>query len=168
MTAITAREQGEIDEANASGQPPVVFVHGLWLLANSWDPWRVFFQEHGFTTLAPGWPDDPETVAAAREHPAAFAGKTVGAVTDHIAAVIKQLDRKPVVIGHSFGGMIAQKLAGLVLAAVTVAIAPPPIIAGENDNTVPWRSPTPPTSNTPKTRPDRDQQDAWARPRAHD
>jgi pimeloyl-ACP methyl ester carboxylesterase len=126
MTASTARKQRDIDEANASGQPPVVFVHGLWLLASSWDSWRAFFAEHGFATLAPGWPDDPETVAAAREHPEAFAGQTIGAVTDHIANVIKQLDRKPVVIGHSFGGMIAQKLAGLGLAAVTVAIDPAP------------------------------------------
>ncbi len=126
MPAITAREQREIDEANASGKQPVVFIHGLWLLASSWDRWRDLFAEWGFATLAPGWPDDPESVEEARKHPDAFAGKAVGAVTDHFAAVINKLDRKPVVIGHSFGGMIAQKLAGLGLAASAVAIDPAP------------------------------------------
>src|SRR6266571_3495622 len=64
MTVLTTHEQQEIDRANTSGKQPVVFVHGLWLLASSWDNWRQFFEERGYTTLAPGWPDDPETVEA--------------------------------------------------------------------------------------------------------
>lgn len=124
---ITTREQTEIERANASGQQPVVFVHGLWLLPSSWAAWRDFFEEHGFTTLAPSWPDDPETVAEARAHPEVFAGKSVQGITNHMAAVIGRLDRKPIVIGHSFGGLIVQKLAGMGLAAATIAIDPGPV-----------------------------------------
>ena len=124
--ALTEREQAEIDHANESGRQPVVFVHGLWLLASSWDPWRALFEERGYAALAPGWPDDPATVAEAREHPEVFAGKSVGQVTDHFAEAIAGLTRKPIVIGHSFGGLITQKLAGQGLAAGSVAIDPAP------------------------------------------
>jgi pimeloyl-ACP methyl ester carboxylesterase len=104
----------------------VVFVHGLWLLPESWTPWRSLFEQQGFTTLAPGWPDDPETVEEARLHPEVFAGKSVAGVTEHFAAAIRALNRKPIVVGHSFGGLIAQKLAGMELSEMTVAIDPAP------------------------------------------
>src|SRR4051794_5451479 len=91
MTALTAREQREIDQANQSAKPPVVFVHGLWLLASSWANWREVFEERGFATLAPDWPDDPATVAEARKRPEVFAGKSVGGVTDHVADVVRKL-----------------------------------------------------------------------------
>jgi pimeloyl-ACP methyl ester carboxylesterase len=123
---LTTRETEEIERANVSGRPTVVFVHGLWLLASSWDRWREFFEAHGYTTLAPGWPDDPSTVEEGRTRPELFAGKTVGAVTDHYATAIEQLTRKPAVIGHSFGGLITQKLAGQGLASVSVPIDPGP------------------------------------------
>ncbi len=122
----TTREQSEVDAANGSGRQPVVFVHGLWLLAPSWDPWRALFQEKGYATVAPGWPDDPETTAAARENPDVFAGKSLGQITDYQAAIVKQLTRKPIIIGHSFGGLLTQKLAGMGLAAGAVAIDPAP------------------------------------------
>jgi pimeloyl-ACP methyl ester carboxylesterase len=125
-TTITAAEQAEIDRANASGAQPVVFVHGLWLLPSSWDGWRSHFEDHGFVTLAPGWPDDPATVTEARRNPSVFAGKSVGEITEHYAEVIRGLDRKPIVIGHSFGGLITQKLAGMGLASSAVAIDPAP------------------------------------------
>src|SRR5438067_13706959 len=111
MTMLTTHEQQEIDRANASGLQPVVFVHGLWLLSSSWDNWRAFFEEQGYTTLAPGWPDDPETVAQANDDPEVFARKRIKQVTDHYSDAIRQLKRKPAVIGHSFGGLIAQQLA---------------------------------------------------------
>jgi pimeloyl-ACP methyl ester carboxylesterase len=126
MSAITAREQAEIDRANASAAQPVVFVHGLWLLPNSWNDWRAYFEEQGFVTLAPGWPDDPATTAEARRDPSVFAHKSVGEITEHYADVIRALDRKPIVIGHSFGGLITQKLAGLGLVKIAVAIDPAP------------------------------------------
>ena len=126
MGAITQHEQQEIDAANASGRTPVVFVHGLWLLPSSWDPWRAFFEEAGFATLAPGWPDDPETVAQAKAHPEVFAGKSIKEVADHFAEVILQLTTRPVVIGHSFGGLMTQILAGRGLSVASVAIDPAP------------------------------------------
>ncbi len=124
--SLTEREQSEVAGANASGKQPVVFVHGLWLLSSSWDRWRRLFEENGYSTIAPGWPDDPETVAEARDHPEVFARKMVQAVTDHYLEAIGGLDRKPAVIGHSFGGLIAQKIAGEGAAAVTVSIDPAP------------------------------------------
>src|SRR5258708_1656783 len=126
MTVFTTHEQQEIDHANTQGKQPVLFVHGLWLLSSSWDRWRVLFEERGYTTLAPGWPDDPETVEQANADPQVFAHKRVGQVTQHYVDAIEQLKIKPAVIGHSFGGLIAQKLAGEGVAAVTVAIDPAP------------------------------------------
>jgi non-heme chloroperoxidase len=123
---ITAREQAEIDAANESGKQPVVFVHGLWLLAEAWDPWRRYFEERDFATLAVDWPDDPSSVAEARANPDVFAGKTVGQVADHVSEVIGQLKRKPIVIGHSFGGLHSQIQAGRGLARAAVAIDPAP------------------------------------------
>ncbi len=122
MTVLTIHEQQEIDRANASGVQPVVFVHGLWLLSSSWDRWRALFEEQGYTTLAPGWPDDPDTVEEAKHDPEVFAHKRIKQVTDHYIDAIHQLKTKPAVIGHSFGGLIAQMLAGEGVAAVTVAI----------------------------------------------
>jgi pimeloyl-ACP methyl ester carboxylesterase len=104
----------------------VVFVHGLWLLASSWDRWAVVFEEAGLVALTPGWPDDPDTVAEGNANPEIFAHKTVGQVADHFGRVVEGLARKPAIIGHSFGGLLAQILAGRGLAAVTVAIDPAP------------------------------------------
>jgi non-heme chloroperoxidase len=123
---ITAHEAQDVERANATGVQPVVFVHGLWLLPSSWDRWAKLFEEAGYTALTPGWPDDPETVAEANAKPEVFAHKTVGQVADHFDQIIRGLKRKPVIIGHSFGGLLAQILAGRGLAAVTVAIDPAP------------------------------------------
>jgi non-heme chloroperoxidase len=121
---ISERENREIEAANASGNTPVVFIHGLWLLPSSWDPWADFFKQAGYAPLTPGWPDDPETVEEARANPDVFAGKTLKQVADHTTEVIDRLEKKPVLIGHSTGGLVAQMLAGRGLAAATVAIDP--------------------------------------------
>lgn len=126
MATISEHEQNSIDQANASGLTPVVFIHGLWLLPNSWDRWRTVFEEAGYSTLAPGWPDDPETVQEAKAHPEVFAHKTVGQVADHFEEVARGLTKKPAVIGHSFGGLLTQILAGRGCSAVSVAIDPAP------------------------------------------
>lgn len=126
MATLTSHEQQEIERANASGLQPVVFVHGLWLLSNSWDRWREQFEQNGYTTIAPGWPDDPETVEEANEDPEVFAHKRLRQITGHYLDAISQLTTKPAVIGHSFGGLIAMMIAGQGVAAVTVAISPAP------------------------------------------
>jgi non-heme chloroperoxidase len=126
MSNITEHEGRQVERANASGRTPVVFVHGLWLLPSSWDRWAALFEEAGYTALTPGWPDDPETVVEANAHPEVFAHKTVGQVADHFDGVIGKLAKKPAVIGHSFGGLLTEILAGRGLAAVSVAISPAP------------------------------------------
>jgi pimeloyl-ACP methyl ester carboxylesterase len=126
MTMLTSHEQQEIDRANGSGLRPIVFVHGLWLLSSSWDRWRALFEQSGYSTLAPGWPDDPETVEEANADPEIFAHKKIQQVTDHYLDAIGRLNTRPAVVGHSFGGLIAQRLAGEGVAAATVAIDPAP------------------------------------------
>src|SRR3954470_21106797 len=124
MATVSEREQREIEASNASGNTPVVFVHGLWLLPSSWASWANFFEQAGYAPLTPDWPDDPETVEQARANPDVLAKKTLGQIADHSTEIIKALDKKPVVMGHSTGGLLAQMLAGRGLSAVTVAIDP--------------------------------------------
>jgi len=126
MTTITEDETGQAERANASGLTPVMFVHGLFLLPSSWDRWAELFETAGYVALTPGWPDDPGTVAEANAHPEVLAGKSVGQVADHYAAIAGLLSAKPVIIGHSFGGLLAQILAGRGLAEACVAIDPAP------------------------------------------
>jgi non-heme chloroperoxidase len=121
---ISEREKREIEAANASGNTPVVFIHGLWVLPSSWANWAEFFEQAGYAPLTPDWPDDPATVAAARENPDLLAKKTLKQTADHVTDVISALDKKPALIGHSTGGLLAQMLAGRGLSAATVAIDP--------------------------------------------
>jgi non-heme chloroperoxidase len=116
----------QIEAANEIGRTPVVFVHGLWLLRTSWKPWEELFEEAGYAPVSVDWPDDPPTVEAARVNPDAFAGKGVAQVADHVAGVIARLERKPAVVGHSFGGLMAQIVAGRGLTFAAVAIDPAP------------------------------------------
>jgi non-heme chloroperoxidase len=125
-TTITGHEKQEVERANKTGLPPVVFVHGLWLLPSSWDRWAKVFEEAGYTALTPGWPDDPDTVSEANANPEAFAEKTIGQVADHFDEIIRGLKVKPAIVGHSFGGLLAQILAGRGLASATVAVDPAP------------------------------------------
>ncbi len=122
--SISERESREIEAANASGNTPVVFIHGLWLLPSSWANWADFFEQAGYAPLTPDWPDDPQTVAGARAEPEVLARKTLKQVADHTTEIINALDKKPAVMGHSTGGLLAQMLAGRGLSAATVAIDP--------------------------------------------
>ena len=121
---ITERELKQIERANASGATPVVLIHGLWLLPSSWDPWAALYEQAGYIALTPSWPDDPETVASARANPEVFARKTLRQIADHTTDVIAGLKKKPAVMGHSTGGLVAEMVAGRGLSAATVAIDP--------------------------------------------
>lgn len=126
MATITEREGQQIDAANATGRTPVVFIHGLWLLPNCWEGWAAVFEEAGYAVLTPGWPDDPETVEAARARPEVFARTTIEQIADRYAEVIGRLSKKPAVIGHSFGGLLTMISAGRGLCSASVAISPAP------------------------------------------
>jgi non-heme chloroperoxidase len=123
-STTSERETRQVEQANASGKTPVVFIHGLWLLPSSWANWADFFKQAGYAPLTPDWPDDPETVEGARAEPEILAKKTLKQVGDHTTEVITVLDEKPALIGHSTGGLLAQMLAGRGLSAATVAIDP--------------------------------------------
>src|SRR2546421_12554957 len=108
MASITERETQQVEQANASGKTPVVFIHGLWLLPSSWDRWAAVFEEAGYAPVTPVWPDDPETVEQAKANPEVFANKTLDQIADHTAEVIGKLTKKPAVRGPSTGGQLAQ------------------------------------------------------------
>lgn len=126
MSTITASERTQIEEANASGRRTVLLVHGLWAIAPGWEPWRQYLTDRGFATVALEWPGEPATVKEALARPEALAGVGVTDVTDHATEVIAALERAPGLIGHSFGGLVTHKLAGMGLAAATVGVSPAP------------------------------------------
>jgi len=104
--------------------PPIVFVHGLWLHASSWQPWCEYFNERGYSSHAPGWPKEPETVALARAHPEAIANLGIDDIAKHYQSVIERLPEMPILIGHSFGGLIVEKLLGRGIGRAAIAIDP--------------------------------------------
>src|SRR4051794_29189867 len=110
--------------ASSSTATPVVFIHGLWMHSSSWQPWIDLFTERGYAPVAPPWPGDADTVAATRAHPEALNNIGIGEITDAYAAVIAELPAKPVIIGHSFGGLITEKLLGMGLGRGAVVISP--------------------------------------------
>lgn len=105
----------------------VVFVHGLWLHATSWDPWVEHFTFAGYTAQAPGWPGDSPTVAEARANPDRAGGFGINDVVRHYADLIAGLDGPVVAVGHSFGGLVVQRLLAAGDAAAAVAIDSAPI-----------------------------------------
>jgi non-heme chloroperoxidase len=121
---IAKHEFEQVERANATSATPVVFIHGLWLLPSSWANWADLFAQAGYAPLTPDWPDDPATVEGARAEPEVLAKKTLKQVADHTTEIINALDKRPAVIGHSTGGLLAQMLAGRGLSAATVAIDP--------------------------------------------
>ena len=155
-TATAATSEEQVEKANATGLTPVVFIHGLWLLPSSWDRWATVFAEAGYAPLTPGWPDDPQTVEEAEAHPEVFARKTVGQVADHYADVIGSPEPKPAVIGHSFGGLLAQIIARRRARCASVAIDPAPFrgvlplpISGAEDRCLRCREPGQPEPRGP-------------------
>ena len=127
MATMTGHDAEQVERANAGGRTPVVFIHGLWLLPSSWNRWAEVFEQAGYAPVTAGWPDDPDTVEEANRNPEVFAGKSVGQVADHYQGLIEQLTTRPAVIGHSFGGLLTQIVAGRGLSAASVAIDPAPV-----------------------------------------
>jgi non-heme chloroperoxidase len=121
---LSDHDHMEIERANANPRKPIVFVHGLWLLQNSWERWVSLFEDSGYVALTPDWPGDPASAEEANADPEPLAGRTVGQVARHHETIIRQLDRKPALIGHSFGGALVQILAAKGLSVATVAIDP--------------------------------------------
>ncbi len=103
---------------------PVLFIHGMWLHASSWNPWLTLFRNEGYDPIAPGWPAEPDTVSAAREQPDIVADRGIDDIAAHFKAIIESLPAAPILIGHSFGGLLAEKLLGEGLGRAAIAIDP--------------------------------------------
>jgi pimeloyl-ACP methyl ester carboxylesterase len=113
--------------AAAAKPNPVIFIHGLWIHAAAWQPWLDLFESRGYRASAPGWPGDAPTVAQTREHPDAMDNVGIAEIVDHYAELIGTPDVKPILVGHSFGGLVAEELLAAGLAAAAVAVDPAPI-----------------------------------------
>src|SRR3954452_1074261 len=100
MVSISERENREIAAANASGNTPVVFIHGLWLLPSSWANWADVFKKAGYAPPTPDWPDDPPTIEVAGAEPEVLAKKALKRTADHTTEIINALDKKPAIMGH--------------------------------------------------------------------
>ena len=103
---------------------PVVFIHGLWIHSAAWQPWVELYRAAGYAAMAPGWPGDAASADDTRKNPAAVADKGIDDITSSYLDVISTLPARPVVIGHSFGGLVAQKLLSGGAAAAAIAIDP--------------------------------------------
>jgi pimeloyl-ACP methyl ester carboxylesterase len=113
--------------AQSSRKPPIVFVHGLWLHAESWNPWLSYFRDRGYEAVAASWPGDSETTEATRRNANAVAGFGVTEIAEYIAKQLAAFERKPILVGHSFGGLLVQNLLGRDLAVAAIAIDPAPM-----------------------------------------
>ncbi|MER6066790.1 alpha/beta fold hydrolase [Streptomyces sp. NPDC001792] len=103
---------------------PVVFIHGAWLHALSWESWAERFASRGFLAFTPGWPGESLTVGEMRTSSEGLADVGLDLLTDHYAKIVDSFDIAPVIIGHSVGGLIAQHLIGANIGQAAVAIAP--------------------------------------------
>lgn len=126
ISTVSAMELQAVESANRSGRPVVAFVHGMFVHSSSWQQWRTLFESAGYATIAPGWPGEADTVAAARDEGGPTHGQDLRSVLAHHRLLLRQLDRPPALVGHCAGGWVVQRLASEGLASVTVAMEPTP------------------------------------------
>ena len=108
-----------------STKQTIVLIHGLWMTPTSWDTWAERFRAQGHTVIVPGWPGiDDRTVADIRRDPSNLAGIGITQIVDHYASIIEALPEKPIIMGHSFGGLFAQLLADRGLGSAFVGVTP--------------------------------------------
>lgn len=108
----------------STSRTAVLFVHGLWLHASSWKPWLELFEAEGYAPLAPGWPKEPDTVEQARAQPQSAADQGIDDIVAHYEHIVESLEASPILIGHSFGGLIVEKMLGRGIGRAAIAIDP--------------------------------------------
>jgi pimeloyl-ACP methyl ester carboxylesterase len=105
----------------------IVLIHGQWMTPLSWEGWKERFESRGHEVIAPGWPGvDGREVEAIRQDPSALEGLGIGEIADHYETLIRDLDEPPIIMGHSFGGLVAQILLDRGLGSAGVGIAASP------------------------------------------
>jgi alpha-beta hydrolase superfamily lysophospholipase len=112
---------------NGDDKGTIVLVHGLWLTPRSWEHWVTRYSEAGYTVLAPSWPGMEAEVEALREDPSVMNGLGLGEIAEHYEKIIRNLDKPPIIMGHSFGGAIVQILLDRGLGRAGVAIDSAPV-----------------------------------------
>src|SRR2546427_437973 len=104
--------------------PAIALIHGLWLAPLSWEGWQQRFEWKGYTVLAPAWPGLEGTVEEVRRNTSRYERLGIKEIVDHYDGIIRGLGAPPIIMGHSFGGLITQLLLNRGLRASAVAISP--------------------------------------------
>jgi pimeloyl-ACP methyl ester carboxylesterase len=113
-------------EAAAADRVPLMFVHGAWLSSGSWENFSDYFAHRGFDVSAPEWPRKQGDVEELREATDEIEGLGLTEIVDHYEEQINALDEPPVLVGHSFGGLIVELLLDRGLGRAGVAMSPAP------------------------------------------
>ncbi|HEY2026368.1 MAG TPA: alpha/beta hydrolase [Gemmatimonadaceae bacterium] len=109
------------------GPDTIVLIHGLWMTALSWEHWVERYESRGYRVIARSWPGMEGNIDELRRDPSSVAGLGITEIVDHYEKIIRDLDSPPIVIGHSFGGLVTQILLDRGLGAAGVAIASAPV-----------------------------------------
>lgn len=127
-TAVSANTKNavETEKSIAAAQTKtVVFITGAFVSSSSWDAWKVYFEQKGYTVLVPAWPYKDAPAAELRErqpNDTALANLRLKDLKAYYAGIVSQLPEKPILIGHSYGGLLVQLLLQQDLGAAGIAI----------------------------------------------
>jgi non-heme chloroperoxidase len=113
--------------ADLAGAETIVLVHGLWLTPLSWEKWVDRYKSEGYNVVAPAWPGMDGDLEAVRRNRSAYESLGIGEIAVHYEQIVRELDSPPIIIGHSFGGLLTEILLDRGLGAAGVAISPAPI-----------------------------------------